>query len=261
MVLMLTALSGIAWTIVYIAAIRVGFRDRTYAMPLVALGLNFAWEVIYTVHGFDTGASVQTYINLAWTLADAVIVYTFFRFGRRELPGFIGRGVFVGGGVLVFAACFAVQWLFVVEFDWTLAVRYSAFLQNLLMSGLFIAMLIARRGPRGQSMVIAVAKWIGTLAPTIVFGVYEGSTFILGIGILCSVFDLAYIGLLWMVQRRPQLLVARATEAEMDRCAAGGSLADDAHRFRSGRARTADTRHRVLIEHVDVGATQYGRAP
>jgi predicted lipid-binding transport protein (Tim44 family) len=41
-----------------------------------------------------------------------------------------------------------------------------------------------------------VAKWIGTLAPTIVFGILAGSAFILGVGLLCSVFDLAYLGLL-----------------------------------------------------------------
>jgi len=57
-------------------------------------------------------------------------------------------------------------------------------------------MFVARRGPRGQSIVIAVAKWIGTLAPTIAFGALAGSMFILGLGILCSVFDLAYLGLL-----------------------------------------------------------------
>src|SRR5689334_14837729 len=33
------------------------------------------------------------------------------------------------------------------------------------MSGLFIAMFVGRRGSRGQSLVIAGAKWIGTLAP------------------------------------------------------------------------------------------------
>jgi hypothetical protein len=69
-------------------------------------------------------------------------------------------------------------------------------LQNLLMSVLFIAMFVARRWPRGQSIVIAVAKWIGTLAPTFLFGVLAGSAFIVGVGLLCSVFDLAYIGLL-----------------------------------------------------------------
>ena len=69
------------------------------------------------------------------------------------------------------------------------------------MSVLFIAMFVARRGSRGQSLVIAVAKWIGTLAPTILFGALAGSAFILGIGLLCSVFDLAYIGLLVWARR------------------------------------------------------------
>jgi hypothetical protein len=37
------------------------------------------------------------------------------------------------------------------------------------MSGLFIAMFVARRGARGQSLVIAAGKWLGTVAPTIIF--------------------------------------------------------------------------------------------
>ena len=89
------------------------------------------------------------------------------------------------------------QLLFVAEFGWDQASRYAAFLQNLLMSGLFIAMFVARGGRRGQTLLIAVAKWIGTLAPTIVFGWYGNSPLILGLGILCSIFDLSYIGLLW----------------------------------------------------------------
>jgi hypothetical protein len=44
MALFLTVLSGLAWTIVYAEGIRLGFRDRTYAIPLAALGLNFAWS-------------------------------------------------------------------------------------------------------------------------------------------------------------------------------------------------------------------------
>jgi hypothetical protein len=104
--------------------------------------------------------------------------------------------MFVTWAVLIFAAAYVIQWLFIVEFGWGEAPKYSAFLQNLLMSGLFIAMFVVRQGPRGQSIVIAVAKWIGTLAPTILFGALAGSAFILGVGLLCSVFDLAYIGLL-----------------------------------------------------------------
>jgi hypothetical protein len=196
-VLALTLLSGVAWTVVYVVAIRIGLQQRTYAIPAVALALNIAWESIYATRGLATGdLSVQTFVNAAWALADVVIVYTFLRYGRRELPDFVSRAMFITWAVLIFAAAYAIQWLFIVEFGWGEAPKYSAFLQNLLMSGLFIAMFVARQGPRGQSIVIAVAKWIGTLAPTILFGALAGSALILGVGLLCSVFDLAYIALL-----------------------------------------------------------------
>jgi hypothetical protein len=203
MITFLTAVSGIAWTLVYIEAIRLGFTQKTYAIPVAALALNVAWESIYSVWGLATDPGLQAAINLVWALADLAIVYTFFRYGRRELPGFVSRNLFICWGVGVFATAYVVQWAFVVEFGYEQAARYSAFLQNLLMSGLFVAMFVARRGPRGQSMTIAVAKWIGTAAPTVVFGVHEGSAFIVLIGSLCFCVDVAYIALLSWARRRP----------------------------------------------------------
>jgi hypothetical protein len=195
MVLLLVVVSGLAWTFVYVQCIRVGFRDRTYAMPLAALALNFAWESTYAVHGLAGAPDLQTVVNIVWALLDVVIIVTFFRFGRAEFPA-MGGGMFIGWGVLTFAASYAVQWLFIGEFGWQDASQFSAFLQNLLMSVLFIAMFAARGGARGQSLGIAVAKWIGTLAPTILYGAVFGSTFVLGLGLLCTVFDLLYAGLL-----------------------------------------------------------------
>jgi hypothetical protein len=200
--LFLTIVSGLAWTVVYIDAIRVGFRDKSYAIPAAALGLNFAWETIYAGRSIATGITAQGVFNIAWGLADVVIVYTFLKFGRSELPGWVTRRLFIGWAVLLAVTSFAVQLLFVAEFGWDQAARYAAFLQNLLMSGLFIAMFVARGGHRGQTLLIAVAKWIGTLAPTIALGWLGKSPLILGVGILCSIFDLVYIGLLWR-SRRP----------------------------------------------------------
>ena len=216
MEIFLTILSGLAWTLVYIVAIRIGFKQKTYAMPIAALGLNIAWEWMYGINGLASGSGLQSYINLIWALADVVILYTFFRYGRSELPSFVSRSAFIAWGVAILGMSVAVQLLFIGEFGLAdnRAATYSAFLQNLLMSGLFIAMFIARRGARGQSLTIAIAKWIGTLAPTLLIGVIEGSTFVLGIGILCSVFDLAYIGmLLWARTNPPQL--AKAAEASV----------------------------------------------
>ena len=81
------------------------------------------------------------------------------------------------------------------------------------MSGLFIAMFVARRGLRGQTLTIAVGKWIGTLAATILYGVIESSPFILGLGIMCSVFDIVYIGLVLWARRRKDVFAPAATPA------------------------------------------------
>lgn len=197
MSMFLTFVSGSAWTIVYVESIRVGLKSRTYAMPAAPLGLNIAWESTYAAHGLLTGVSAQTIVNIVWMGADCVIVYTYLKFGRSDTPEFVSRSMFAAWNVLLFFTCFAVQGLFIGHFGWSDAAKYSAFLQNLLMSGLFIAMFVARGGVRGQNLAIATAKWIGTLAPTLLFGAIEGSAFILGIGLLCSVFDVSYIALLW----------------------------------------------------------------
>ena len=79
---------------------------------------------------------------------------------------------------------------------------YSAFLQNLLMSILFIAMLIQRNSREGQTILIAVSKCIGTLAPTLYMGVIgikgfmAANSLVLVIGGLIFFFDLLYIVLL-----------------------------------------------------------------
>ncbi len=188
----------------YVESIRVGLRDKTYAIPVAALALNVAWESTYAVHDLRTSVSIQAFVNLIWALADLAIVFTFFKFGRRELPRFVTRRMFAAWGLLVFGAAYAVQWLFFAKFGAHEAARYSAFLQNAVMSGLFVQMILARRGLRGQTLTIALAKWIGTLAPTILIGIIQGSRFILGLGILCSVFDLVYIGLVLWFQKHPE---------------------------------------------------------
>ena len=116
MILFLTIVSGLAWSLVYIEAIRIGFRDRSYAIPAAALALNFAWEVIYASRSAVTGLSAQGVFNIVWALADVLVLYTFFRFGRSELPAWVTRKLFVGWGALLGIVAFAVQLLFMVEF-------------------------------------------------------------------------------------------------------------------------------------------------
>jgi hypothetical protein len=194
MIIFLKLLSGICWSIVYIESIRKGFKDKTYAMPLFALGLNIAWEGLYTwVDLSQTTIEIQAWVNLVWFLLDIVIVYTFYKFGKDDFSKYTGKKLFIPAALLIFAMSFIIQYGFFMEFGHSLGASYSAFLQNLLMSILYINMLANRKSLKGQSQTIAISKWIGTLAPTILFGMIYGNTLILILGLFCSVFDIAYI--------------------------------------------------------------------
>jgi hypothetical protein len=212
--LILTIISGVCWTIVYLEGIRIGFRDRSYAIPFYALALNLAWEFLYTYFGFRiNGVDTQNIFNAAWLIFDIGILYTYFKFGRKYfrstpmqgLPAIAGgsdKSAFVAWSILGLVTAFAVEYSFIREFGVAKGAAYSAFPQNLLMSVLFIAMLVRRGNREGQSLLIAVCKWLGTLAPTIVYGVLgeggfpRGSFLILIFGVFCSIFDLIYIRML-----------------------------------------------------------------
>jgi hypothetical protein len=195
LVIILILISGISWTVVYIEMIRRGFMDKTYGMPLFALALNIAWEFMFAFWVFG-GVSVQRIVNITWFLLDALIVYTYFRYGRREFPK-ASQPFFVPWSLVAFAVGFLVIYFTHYEFDDFWGARYSAFAQNLLMSVLFINMLVHRDDVRGQSMYIAIFKWLGTLAPTIQHYLQTGSNLILILGIGCFVYDVIYIGMLY----------------------------------------------------------------
>ncbi|WP_456298569.1 transmembrane-type terpene cyclase [Hespellia stercorisuis] len=204
MTIFLTLLSGIGWMIVYEECIRLGIKQKTYAMPFWALALNLTWEAIYSysdiflgAHGPLEGITIaQAVVNVFWVCLDCVILYTYFKYGKKEWPQKISGKLFVPWSLLVLVCSAVLQLAFIKEFGFFLAAEYSAFLQNLLMSVLFIHLFISRKSMEGQSLLLAVAKWIGTLAPTILMGVIQFNIVVLTVGLFCSVFDIIYIILL-----------------------------------------------------------------
>jgi hypothetical protein len=203
----LTVISGVCWTIVYIEGIRLGFKHKSYAIPFFALALNLAWELLHASLGLTSTPDLQTIINCIWFIFDLGILWTYLKFGRKYFPASLPSSWFPIWTVLVLIASGLVQYAFVREFTPFLGGAYAAFLQNLLMSVLFINILIGRGTREGQSLIIAVSKWIGTLAPTILFGVIGSRTLggpnflILVVGALCSVFDIIYIFMLAKMPR------------------------------------------------------------
>ena len=202
--LILAGISGICWTIVYIESIRLGFKHKTYAMPFWALALNIAWETVHSILGYKIeGITIQVIFNAVWCLFDVGILYTYFKYGQKYFPDFLPKKIFFLWSIIVIFVSYLLQYFFVAEFGLVKGGSYSAFLQNLIMSIMFIAMYIQRRGSEGQSLTIAINKLIGTVTPTILVGIVglpafgKPNLFILVVGVLIAIFDLIYIILLF----------------------------------------------------------------
>lgn len=207
----LIVISGICWSAVYVDSIRTGFKQKTYCMPLFALGLNIAWEGIYAYTDLFVRQSygAQAFANAAWFLLDIFIVVTWIKYGREEMEGELGKKLFIPWTVLVMACCFVLQLLFIYEFGDVEGEKYSAYLQNVTMSICYLYMLNSRKSSKGQSMLIAVCKCVGTVAPTI-FGTIEGNKFILVTGVICFIFDVIYIYCLYQVIRKEKAALKTA---------------------------------------------------
>lgn len=181
MEIVLGLISGVAWTLVYIQIIRQGNKDKFCGMPLWALSLNITWEILYFYRGlFGSPIHLQTWVNLVWAGLDLVIVYQYLKYNNDKFG--LGMTLLISTGL---------QIVFLNEFI-SMGPVYSAFLQNLLMSGLFVSML-KNNVTKGQNIAIAVAKWVGTLAPTMLFGVIRGNSFVVVVGLFCSLLDLVYV--------------------------------------------------------------------
>lgn len=128
-----------------------------------------------------------------WALADLVIVFTFLKFARAELPRFVTKSMFAAWGMLIFAASYVVQWLFLAEF-------WGARCFPLLGLSTKHTRCTARTS-RADPHDCCCESGLGPSNHSV--WVIKGSRFVLGLGILCCAFDLVYPGLVVWLQRNP----------------------------------------------------------
>lgn len=187
---------GILWSITYILIIRQSFKDKTYGVPMAALCANISWEAIFAF--FHPHSPPQLYINYAWFALDAIIVFQFLKFGRKEFKFSASQFylVFVSALALAFFAVLSITY----EFDdWDGA--YTAFGQNLMMSILFVSMLLNRPSLAGQSIYIAISKMAGTGISSLAFYLYQpisqGSLLMPFLYVAIFAFDGAYVVMMY----------------------------------------------------------------
>lgn len=193
---------GIFWSLTYLLIIRRSFQDKTYGMPIAALCLNISWEFIFSF--IFPHRPFQRTINIVWFCLDTVILLQLLRYGDREFPN-LPKLAFYTVVSFTLVTCFCLVLLVSIEANDYGGV-YAAFGQNLLMSILFITMLFQRQSLRGQSVWIAICKWIGTASTSIALYLYgdisKGSVLLPFFCIAIFVYDLIYVGLLVKYQPR-----------------------------------------------------------
>ena len=151
----------IAWLFAYVAIIWRGFKDRSSAMPMIALSTNISWEAIYSFI-YQPFSSYLHYTSIAWFFFDIPIAWQCFIYGANDFKPQFNKNNYR----LIFLATIAIVFPVILtsfyEFNDTEGV-YTAFGTNLIMSILFVFMLIRRDDICGQSLYIALFKCLGTL--------------------------------------------------------------------------------------------------
>ena len=156
----------VCWVVAYVFILVRCFRDKTYGLPLVAICLNFAWELLASFV-YPNPVGLWHFFDRAWLVVDVLLAYQLWRWGRAEQS----LAPLARNFHLVVLATFALgvwgQYAFVASYPDRLGL-VSAFGVNLIMSILFIFFYFARRDSgRGLSRGGAVFKLLGTLGTSI----------------------------------------------------------------------------------------------
>lgn len=170
--------------------IRQGFKHETYCMPLFALALNISWEFFYGITGLSA-LNYQTVINLIWGLFDLLIVYTYFRNGKKYFPE-KAKPFFLSYSILVFVCALMMEIVFAYKLSYS-AMQYSAWIMNVLISVSTLELIFKREHGEGATLTIGITKMVGTFFLTIAAGVFSRrDRFIVIFGLVCLVFDILY---------------------------------------------------------------------
>lgn len=175
--------SGICWSIVYIMAMVLGFQQKTWCIPKLAICQNLAWELLVVINRIQSGSyGIAFLIQLAWLLLDIGVLITWLLYDRAEKLSWLKK---TGLLLAVFAAmyllaCRAGKW------------EFAAFLINAIMSAGFVLRL-HRNHEFPESAVIAGAKLVGTLAATILNGWIWWNPVLLWLGGICFLLDGYYL--------------------------------------------------------------------
>jgi hypothetical protein len=228
----LLGIGGVGYTICYVLMARRSLRDRTYAMPLLPLAFNFAWEIVFALYVAEE--TREKAIFAIWMLIDVAIVYATVTYGANEWrhAPVVGRNIGkIFAGMLAWwcVALYAVSnwWVDakspvnpkagkayrgVVGIDTDELGFWTALVAQVVLSVASLAQLVVRGSSRGSSYSIWMTRFVGSLSGlTLNYGYcfwvwpeahgYFTNTFAVLMMVTWIVADLAYVVVLSNVQR------------------------------------------------------------
>jgi hypothetical protein len=153
--------SGVFWTLTYVTVIWRGFKDRSVAMPMVALSANISWEGIFSFIYLPPSSLLHT-VSIVWFCFDIPIALQCFLYGEKDTKHEFTKKYFRVIFLVAIVIAFLILFKFIPEFKDVKGV-YVGYGINLMMSILFVDMFFRRDEIRGQSIYIAIGKWLGSL--------------------------------------------------------------------------------------------------
>ncbi|KAF4973254.1 hypothetical protein FSARC_409 [Fusarium sarcochroum] len=231
--------TGVAfWLLAYVFMVRRSFATHATPAPLLALGLNLAWEVVYAFGVCE--APIETFGFTLWLLLDIPVLYATLKTAPRSFAssplvarnvplllfiifvvGLVGNGVFVWWWLKEPHRGYGIKWgktwKGLEARDTTELSFWSAGVAQTIFSVSALAMLLQRGHSGGQSYAIWFCRFVGTvmgLPITCVllwwywpeahgFVLHPLGLFLIGTSILC---DLAYPFLLAYVRTTERIL-------------------------------------------------------
>jgi len=211
--------SYVLWSLTYLLIIRQASKDKIYGMPFAAMCFNFTWEFIYTFVVPPTGKGCLFFwlplLNYAiWLALDAGIVGTWLKYWRADAPPGLSSKWHVPALAMGMISAAAVLLRMQSQFNQPPCLptgslipagAVAAYLQNLLMSALFVEMVLRRNSAAGQSLPIALSKLLGTALGSIFFYNYfkAQDSYWVTLYVLCFLYDSLYVVLLLKFRRGP----------------------------------------------------------
>ena len=186
---------AVLWVVVYLDTIRYIIKLKTVNIPLIAICLNFGFEVTTSLFFVPDMGKTLVIGYWTWMVLDIFIVISMFRYGWKQiridaikphLTMLLSVGVVMG---------LVIQYFFITTYDLPMA-PLSGYIISLEMSMCYLYLLFIP-GFEGNGKLSAWSKFIGNAVISIMFQTkYPDNYFLTSLYLSTAFFDICYIYLL-----------------------------------------------------------------